>query len=407
MRIGIPARLAARLSRSRRGLSLVNAAVIRPDGTIGTSVRVARGRIAGLDEGVSRGDLVLDCEGAVVLPGLVNAHDHLELNSFGRLKWRERYDNVGDWIADFQPRFATDPALAANRPETLDDRLLVGALKNLLCGATTVCHHNPLYPSIRNGFPVRVVKRFGWSHSLLVDGAGVRASYARTPAHWPWIVHAAEGADARAASEFGELDRLGCVGPNTVLVHGVGLRPADRRRALARGCALVWCPSSNQFLFGTTADVGGFSSRGRLALGTDSRLSGDGDLLDELRVARTTGLVSARDLVRAVTGDAAHALRLRRAGELVAGAAADLTVIAPLGRDPFESAVSARRSDVRLVLVEARPVVGDRDMAPVFEAAGIASVPAVVDGRRKLVASAIADRVRHAVIRESGLELES
>lgn len=385
----------------------MNASVVRPDGTLASSVRVARGRVAGLGGSPRHDDLAIDCEGATILPGFINAHEHLELNSFGRLKWRERYENVAEWIADFQPSFASDPALAANRPETLADRLFVGALKNLLSGVTTVCHHNPLHPPLRDGFPVRIVRHFGWSHSLLVDGDRVRASYRRTPADWPWIVHAAEGVDARASSELAELDRLGCVGGNTVLVHGVGLRPADRRLALARSCALVWCPSSNRFLFGTTAEVRDFSASGRLALGSDSRLSGDGDVLDELRAARATGLVSARDLVRAVTCDAAYALRLRGAGELVDGAPADLVMLAARGPDPFAAAVAARRADVRLVMIDGRPLVGDPDLRAVFDDARVAVAFVTVDGRAKILDAAIVERARRSAIQEPGLEVAS
>ena len=63
-----------------------------------------------------KGDAVVDLEDSFVFPGLINAHDHLELNSQPRLKWRERYDNASEWFADFQPRFDTDPALAVTRP---------------------------------------------------------------------------------------------------------------------------------------------------------------------------------------------------------------------------------------------------------------------------------------------------
>ncbi len=46
-------------------------------------------------------------------------------------------------------------------------RLAWGGLKNLLSGVTTVAHHNPYDAAVfENGFPVRVVKRFGWAHSL-------------------------------------------------------------------------------------------------------------------------------------------------------------------------------------------------------------------------------------------------
>ncbi len=394
------------LGRARRGLAFVGATVLRPDGTLGSRLRVAGRRVAALDGAPGRRDLVVDCRGAIVVPGFVNAHDHLELNSFGQLKWRPRYDNVREWIADFQPAFATDPALRANRPDTLDDRLFAGLLKNLLGGATTVCHHNPCYPALRNGTPVRVVRRIGWSHSLGVDGPAVAAAHRRTPRRWPWIVHAAEGVDEEAAAEFGALDALGCVGPNTVLVHGVGLRPADRRRALAAGCGLVWCPSSNLFLFGTTAEVRPFSAGGRLALGTDSRLSGEGDLLDELRAAAATRLLGPRDLVRAVTADAAALLRLRHAGALAPGAPADVVVLAPRAADPFESLVSSRRTDVRLVLVGGRPAVADPDLADVFEATGVEPVAARLDGVAKLVAAPLAARARGSSVPEPGFEVE-
>ena len=222
--------LIARLLRRPRPVTFLNARVLRPDLTFAAALRIDRGRVAGLDRPPAPGDLVIDCRGGLVLPGLVNAHDHLELNSFGRLKWRDRYENATGWFADFQPRFATDPALVTNHPTTLGDRLFVGALKNLLCGVTTVCHHNPFYRLLRRGFPVRVVRRFGWSHSLALEGRQVPGSYRHTPAVWPWMIHAAEGTDACASAEFGQLEALGCAGRNTVLVHGVGLGAADRRR---------------------------------------------------------------------------------------------------------------------------------------------------------------------------------
>ena len=59
------------------------------------------------------------------------------------------------------------------RPETLDDRVWVGGLKNLLAGVTTVCHHNPMHRAAATPFPVRVVRNFGYSHSLHIDGDAV------------------------------------------------------------------------------------------------------------------------------------------------------------------------------------------------------------------------------------------
>lgn len=349
----------------------------------------------------------MDCRGAIVLPGLINAHDHLELNSFARLKWRDQYANVRDWIADFQPRFQSDPALAAACPGTLGDRLIVGALKNLLSGVTTVCHHNPLRRPLRRRSPVRIVRRFGFSHSLLVDGERVRRSFRRTPRSWPWIIHAAEGIDGEAAREVPLLDAWGCLGPNTTLVHGIAITPVDRTRVIERGGALVWCPASNDFLFGTTADVRAFSRARRLALGTDSRLSGEQDLLAELRAARRTGQLDPRELVRAITSDAADVLRLPDAGRLSPGVSADLTIVAPLCSDPFEALLEARRTDIRLTTIEGWPVVGDLGMAPLFAAARLKAAAIRLDSQPRLMAAPLARRVSRLRLREPGLEVSA
>jgi cytosine/adenosine deaminase-related metal-dependent hydrolase len=349
-------------------------------------------------------DAVIDAGGAFIFPGLINAHDHLELNSQPRLKWRDRYTNAREWIADFQPRFATDPALAVNCSDTLDDRLWVGGLKNLLSGVTTVGHHNPIHRTLRHRFPVRVVRRFGFSHSLLVDGAGVRESHRRTPPDWPWMIHAGEGVDEEAGREVETLDEMGCLTPNTVLIHGVGFCGTGTDRVLGAGAGLVWCPSSNEFLFGRTADVRRFDDADRLGLGTDSRLSGAGDLLDELKVAHATRQLSPEGLAHAVTGGAARLLRIN-AGRFAPGAPADLTLVRALSADPFDALVSAARTDVCLTMVDGRPAVAAPELASVFSATGTAALPATVDDQARLVARWIGQSVARLSLREPGFEV--
>jgi cytosine/adenosine deaminase-related metal-dependent hydrolase len=270
-----------------------------------------------------------------------------------------------------------------------------------------VCHHNPLHRGLRRQFPVRIVREFGFSHSLHIDGPAVRASYARTPARWPWIIHASEGVDAEAAGEIDALESLGCLGENTVLVHGVGIDEPRARRVLRHGGALVWCPSSNAFLFGRTADVRGFDQARRIALGTDSRLSGQGDLLDELRVARATGQLSPERLVRSVTVGAADVLRLPDAGRLNAGNPADLIVIRRRDADPFVSVLDSRRTDLALSMIGGAPLIGDPAMHAVFPAGRRGYVMASVDGADRLIAPWIARRIARMRLTEPGLELAS
>ena len=386
-------------------VTFVNAKVVGPDGRLSRTIRIKGARIDGIDVAPDQGDAVVDVEESFVFPGLINAHEHLELNSQPRLKWRDRYDNASEWVADFQPRFDTDPALAIARADTLDDRLWIGGVKNLLSGVTTVCHHNPIHRALRRRFPVRVVDEFGYSHSLYIDGDAVSASHRNTPAEWPWMIHAAEGCDEPAERELDALDRLGCLTPNTVLIHGVAFGKAAADRVIQAGAGLVWCPSSNEFLFNRTADVRAFDDADRLALGSDSRLSGEGDLLDELKAAHATRQLSPEGLARTVTSGAAQLLRLRSAGRVVAGAPADITIIRSLANCPFDTLVIATRTDIRMTMINGKPAVADPALAAVFQATSVSTAAATVDGAERIVARWIGSHVSQMRLQEPGFEV--
>src|SRR3546814_8837874 len=108
-------------------------------------------------------------------------------------------------------------------------------------------------------------------------GPDVRRSFLRPPPDRPWIIHLAEGTDAVARAELVRLEAIGCLAPNSVLVHAVGLRKPDVERVIERNAAVVWCPASNHALLGRTIDPRRLLEAGRLALGTDSRLTGARD----------------------------------------------------------------------------------------------------------------------------------
>ena len=95
-----------------RPITFVNARVVLPDG-LASAIRFAS-RVLDVDAPPRASDLVVDLNGAFVMPGLVNAHDHLELNHYGRLKLRDRYENASTWIDDLRPALQTDPAIREN-----------------------------------------------------------------------------------------------------------------------------------------------------------------------------------------------------------------------------------------------------------------------------------------------------
>ena len=170
------------------------------------------------------------------------------------------------------------------------DRMLWGGYKNLISGVTTVCHHNPYHPVCENGFPVRVVKDVAWTHSLTYSKDPV-GDFKKAQGR-PFVIHAAEGVDDSARLEITELQRLGILRENTVIVHGVGVKNEEIKRLQRAGAALIWCPSSNIRLFGKTAPIDQMSGRVLVTLGTDSLLTANPTLFHELRAALDTGLAT-------------------------------------------------------------------------------------------------------------------
>ncbi|MEA9900925.1 amidohydrolase family protein [Xanthomonas campestris] len=338
------------------------------------------------------GTLRLDLQGHVLAPGLINAHEHLQINAVPPLPQSAPFANSYAWIDAFQAHFQRrDVAAALQVPK--DIRLRQGGLKNLLAGVTCVAQHDPWHAALDAAdFPVALLRAFGWSYALggPAYGPPVLKSFAATPAEQPWMIHLAEGTDAVARAELDALDRLGCLAGNSVLIHGVGLGEQDIDRIIACGAAVVWCPSSNLALLGQTLDPWRLCMAGRLALGSDARVSGGRDLLDDLRLATDSGL--APDLLLGLaTHQAARILRLPARGSLAPGAVADLVIVRDRGGEPAASVVGCSRSQLRAVIRDGKPRIADPDFAHWFDAAGIATVPVLLDGCPKLLDATLAD----------------
>jgi cytosine/adenosine deaminase-related metal-dependent hydrolase len=382
--------------------TLAGGITMLPQGASRAPLDLRGGRVASSSAGNA---FKVDIRGHRIFPGLINAHEHLQVNAVPPLRRVTPFPNSYAWIAAFQQHFQdADVAAALQVPKTV--RLRHGALKNLLAGTTCVVHHDPWHAALdADDFPVTLLRDHGWSYALEGPDFGppVRASYLATPAGRPWMIHLAEGTDAVAAAELVRLDELGCLGSNTVLIHGVGLDDADIERVIARGAAVVWCPGSNRALLGRTLDPRRLHAAGCLALGSDSRLSGRRDLLDELSDVAARGELSSTALLSLVTTEAARIFCLGLRGGLATGAPADLLIVRDREGLAADSLVGLARSDIRAVVREGVPRIADPDFAEWFAAAGVDTVAVRLDGRPKLIARALVEPAVFAL--EPGLEV--
>ncbi len=319
-------------------------------------------------------DVELSVPDGEMMPGLINAHDHLHRNHYGRLG-RPPYPNAYAWGQDIHANDAA--AIHEGRSVPRREALLAGAWKNLLAGVTTVVHHDPWEPDFGPGFPVRLI-RVRTAHSWGQDEAAL-AREARPPREGrrPLTVHVAEGVDAAAAEEVRRLDEAGLLDTDLLAVHVVGVDDDGIRRFRRSNAALVWCPTSNHFLFGRTAPAELLAPGVDVLLGSDSLLTADGDLLDEIRAARALRLVDDDRLLDAVGSTAARRLGLPEPS-LAIGAPADLVVL----RRPV---LEASRRDVALVIAGGCVRVAAPDVGGI-ERLSMRSVPGPA-GETRLISS--------------------
>lgn len=302
------------------------------------------GRIAyvGPRAGAPAGGADVELGESILLPGLVNAHCHLELTAMrgflDALHFRE-------WIVRL-----TRARQAVLTPEMLLDAALLGVDEGLSRGITTfadtgdtgagfdamlqrgvrgICYREVFGPDPANAnaavaeLRAKVEEMRTRASALVHVGVSphapytvsdplfsLTAEYARSAA-LPIAVHIAESAieselvvagagvfaeslrsrgidvGARARSPVDLLSRTGVLAMRPLLIHCVRTDDDDHRLMAAHDCAVAHCPASNAKLGHGIAPLASIRSAGiRVGLGSDSVASNDRmDLLDEARLA--------------------------------------------------------------------------------------------------------------------------
>ncbi len=340
----------------------------------------------------------LDVGNSVIYPGLVDLHSHLGYNTMPL--WSDPgqtspYLHHDSWPGEptYQPELSW-PAwtLAEFAPESMLAYVQVRAL----AGGTTSIQGwpsasrpatNNLVRSVDNDQvgplddPVRVS-----SLTMKREDLHKRAQNMRDGR--VFIYHTAEGRRGSIVTkEFDDLDTTLCLQPGLVAVHTSALDATHYARwrsvvAPPPGKptgSVVWSPFSNLWLYGETMDVPAARAAGlRVCLGTDWGPSGTRNLLGELKVARLQSdargwNLTDHELVKMVTstpGDALGPAWQTTIGRLEPEALGDVLVVARRDDDPWTNLVTARESDVQLVVVGSHPRWGTTAL---MSAAGVPS----------------------------------
>lgn len=380
-------------------------------------IGISGGIVTSLGQGIPPGPFI-DLEDAIIVPGFVNAHTHLEFSNLqspldtsgGLLAWiprvvamrRQRDPHtvcdaitkgieeslaagvtaIGDIVTtEYPTKKSTDPQivclqevlglspLSASRIQTMRTRLASLRSAGYRVG---ISPHAPYSLSWTNSHSLCTEAS---KHSMVMAmhlGEGPLEEEFTKTSSGPWK-------DLLQHYDVWPLDRVVRLGtaadwimrlskaPRGMIVHGtflddVTLGQASRRR---KTLCVVVCPRTTNRLSDRLPPIQRFLAAGlRVAIGTDSRASNpDLSILREIELLVSSGLVSPKQAISMATHNGAWALGLERTcGILAPGRPADVVVLQPEKKagEPY-SAIVDPSTIVRAVLRKGRLVSGSLD----------------------------------------------
>lgn len=299
--------------------------------------------------------LALMFDHALVFPGLINSHDHLDFNLFPALGG-ESYNNYTEWGKYIHEHYKEEISKVLNVPLLLREEW--GIFKNLICGVTTVVNHGENI-LIRDQL-ITVHERYQFIHSVRFERRWKKKLNHPFRLMKPVVIHIGEGTDAAAFLEIEQLLRCNFLSKTLIGVHGVAMTSAQ-----AKGFnALVWCPVSNFFLLNHTADIAELKQVTEILFGTDSTLTGSWNIWEHLRLARINGGLTDTELHQSLNAVPSKVWKTN-SGVIKPGYDADLVIADINGKQADMNAFfSVDPKDILLVLHQGNVRLFDASCLP-------------------------------------------
>ena len=301
---------------------------------------------------IMKDEITIEFNNAIAIPGLINSHDHLEFNLFPKLGSR-KYSDFVEWGDDIHKNDKCIIEEILKVPINL--RTEYGIYKNLINGVTTVVHHGNNI--LKNNLLINVVTDFNYLHSVRLE-KNWKAKLNLRLNKLPYVIHIGEGTNGESFNEINRLIRWNLLNSTLIGIHGISMTTEQAESFKA----VVWCPISNNFLYGSTCHVEKLKLKTNILFGTDSNVSADWNLWDHLRFARESALMSDFELYQSVTSNAAKIWNLEKTGKILPGYNADILIAEKNSENFFDSFYAINPENILMLIKNGKIILFDSEL---------------------------------------------
>jgi len=312
-----------------------------------------------------------------IYPGLIDAHNHPDYNFLPKWEPDNFFDNRYEWARKTAYRKFMDPKRDLQKKRGFNVFFpKLAEIKAILNGTTMtqgtrrlsalsgLTRNADSYNKSCEDYISTSIKPLGGRELKRVDDIIENLNSGKIRKH---IVHLAEGKDEESRQEFYEMEKLGLIRKELVVIHGTALQEPEFEKMHQINIPLVWSPKSNMVLYGETTRVDKAIEKGvEVALGPDWSVTGSENIREELMFAekvnkeQLNSFFTDRQLFGMITAIPAKILGFDEfIGLLEPGMEADIFITDKVLEDnPYSNIGVIKENQINLVMVKGRIYYG-------------------------------------------------